>query len=142
MINVEAHSAHCPMVNATMLWWTHYLVKGTIQLCLKKLISGATFVRQSWCTTRRLGIKPYIYFFRAAHPQAAAARIPYVIFVYGIRRTAATQGKTINTSHSSTRARAISSRIRSVVNGFRLIGGPFFAGAHDTGTLLVWSLFS
>ena len=41
MINVGAHSAHCRMVNATMLWSTHYLVKGTIPLCLKKLISGA-----------------------------------------------------------------------------------------------------
>ena len=34
----------------------------------------------------------------------------------------------------------IFNRTRLVVNGFRLLGGPFLAGGHDTGTLCTMTL--
>ena len=113
---------------------------------------SAAFVRQSRCTTPRLGFGP-LFFFKVAHQQAVAARILYAIkyeqylcvrfflfntsyfqcMVYALQQQH--EVKTINTCDSDTRARAISTRTRFVVNRFRLIGDPFFAGGHDTGTL-------
>ena len=56
------------------------------------------------------------------------------LLAYCLRRTAATRGKKINTCDSKTRARAIFTRTSLVVNGFHNLGGPCFAGGHDTGT--------
>ena len=60
-----------------------------------------------------------------------------LLLVNGQRHKRAAGGTEIDASYSNTRSRKILTRSRFVVNGFRLLGGPFFAGGHDTGTLFI-----
>ena len=49
--------------------------------------------------------------------------------------------KSTRATRTLVRARTILARTTGfVVKGFRLLGGPFFAGGHDTGTLRLFAL--